>query len=76
MLVTAGNQLEAIGSGMVMIIDGYEIRHSNIADIPEGNPISVEKIIVHLCAKGNGYLLKERKFIESISETTPYYAEF
>lgn len=76
MLVTAGNQLEAIGSGMVMIVDGHEIRHSNIADIPEGNPISVEKLIVHLCAKGNGYLLKERKFIESVSESLPYYSGF
>lgn len=76
MLVTGGNQLEAIGSGMVMIIDGHEIRHSNIADIPEGNPISVEKLIVHLCAKGNGYLLKERKFIESVTETLPYYSGF
>lgn len=76
MLVTGGNQLEAIGSGMVMIIDGHDIRHSNIADIPEGNPISVEKLIVHLCAKGNGYLLKERKFIESVTETLPYYSGF
>jgi cyanophycinase len=76
MLVTGGNQLEAIGSGMVMIIDGHEIRHSNIADVPEGNPISVEKLIVHLCAKGNAFLLKERKFIESISETLPYYSGF
>lgn len=76
MLVTGGNQLEAIGSGLVMIIDGHDIRHSNIADIPEGNPMSVEQIIVHLCAKGNGYLLKERKFIESISDTIPYYNNF
>ncbi len=76
MLVTGGNQLEAIGSGMVMIIDGHEIRHSNIADIPEGNPISVEKLIVHLCAKGNGFYLKERKFIESVTETLPYYSGF
>lgn len=76
MLITDGNQMEAIGSGMVMIIDGHDIRHSNIADIPEGNPISVEKIIVHLCAKGNGYALKERKFIEAITDTSPYYNNF
>jgi cyanophycinase len=76
MLVTGSNQMEAIGSGLVMIIDGHEILHSNIADIPEGNPISVEKLIVHLCAKGNGYLLKERKFIESLTETLPYYSGF
>jgi cyanophycinase len=63
MLVTAGNKMEAIGSGLVMIIDGHDIRHSNIADIPEGNPISVENIKVHFCEKGNGYLVRERKFL-------------
>jgi cyanophycinase len=63
MFIKEGNIMEAIGSGLVMIIDGHDIRHSNIADIPDGNPISVENIQVHFCEKGNGYLLKERKFI-------------
>jgi len=72
MLITHGNQMEAIGSGMVVIIDGHDIRHSNIADIPEGNPMSVENIRVHLCAKGNGYLVQERRFVERMAkETTP-----
>jgi cyanophycinase len=66
MFIKEGNVMEAIGSGLVMIIDGHEIRHSNIADIPDGNPISVENIKVHFCEKGNGYLLKERKFIADI----------
>jgi cyanophycinase len=68
MLIKDGNLMEAIGSGLVMIIDGHDIRHSNIADIPDGNPISVENIKVHFCEKGNGYLLKERKFIPDIQE--------
>jgi cyanophycinase len=48
---------------LVIIIDGYDIRHNNIADIPEGNPISVENLKVHFCEKGNGYLLDERTFL-------------
>ncbi|MEO6329328.1 MAG: cyanophycinase [Ginsengibacter sp.] len=63
MLITAGNKMEAVGSGLVIIIDGHAIRHNNIADIPEGNPISIENLMVHFCEKGNGYLLKERKFL-------------
>jgi cyanophycinase len=62
-LVTEGNKLEAIGSGLVVIIDGHNILHSNIADIPEGNPISIENIIAHFCEKGNGYLINERKYL-------------
>jgi len=63
MLITEGNMMEAIGSGLVIIIDGHNILHSNIADIPEGNPLSIENLIVHFCEKGNGYLVNERKFI-------------
>ena len=63
MLITDGNKMEAIGSGLVIILDGHDILHSNIADIPEGNPISIENMKVHFCEHGNGYLLKERKFL-------------
>lgn len=66
MLITDGNKMQAIGSGLVIIIDGHEIRHCNIADIPEGNPISVENMKVHFCETGNGYLVEERKFIMEV----------
>ncbi|GAB4092476.1 cyanophycinase [Flaviaesturariibacter terrae] len=68
MLITGGNKMEAIGSGLVMILDGHDIRHSNIADIPDGNPISIENLKVHLCELGNGYLLRERTFLQEASE--------
>lgn len=68
MLITEGNKMEAIGSGLVVIIDGHDIIHSNIADIPDGNPISLENLKVHFCEKGNGYLLKERQFLPEASE--------
>lgn len=68
MIIRGGNVMEAIGSGLVMIVDGHSILHSNIADIPDGNPISVENIVVHFCEKGNGYVLKERKFIPEIDK--------
>jgi len=63
MLITEGNRMEAIGSGCVIIIDGHDVVHNNIADIPDGNPFSVENLKVHFCEKGNGYLVAERKFM-------------
>jgi len=69
MIISQGNRMEAIGSGLVMIIDGHEINHSNIANIPSGNPLSVENLKVHFCAGGNGYLIKERKFVEHINKS-------
>jgi len=61
-LVRNGNEMEAIGSGLVLIFDGHSIRHSNIADIEDGSPISVEHLIVHVLAKGNHYNVVQRRF--------------
>jgi cyanophycinase len=68
MLITDGNKMEAIGSGLVIIIDGFDILHCNIADIPDGNPISIENLKVHFCEKGNGFILSERKFLMEVQE--------
>jgi cyanophycinase len=69
MLITeGGNKMEAIGSGLVVIVDGFDIGHCNIADIPDGNPISIENLKVHFCEKGNGYLLSERQFLPEARE--------
>jgi cyanophycinase len=66
MIITQGNIMEAIGSGLVVVIDGEDVAYLNIADIPEGNPISIENLKVHFCAQGNGYQIDERKFISQI----------
>jgi len=66
LLISEGNHMEAIGSGLVIIIDGHKIKHSNIADLQEGSPISIENIIVHVLTKGNAFNLKERKFSAEI----------
>jgi cyanophycinase len=68
MLITEGSKMEAIGSGLVMILDGQEIMYSNIADIPDGCPISIENLKVHFCEKGNGYDLNERKYLMEARE--------
>ncbi len=64
LLIKDGNDMEAIGSGMIIIIDGHNIRHTNIADLADGSPISVENIIVHFMAKGDQYKVAERKYLE------------
>ncbi|MFP5041851.1 cyanophycinase [Parasediminibacterium sp. JCM 36343] len=66
MIVTEGNRMEAIGSGLVIIVDGHNINFTNIADIPEGNPISLENLKVHFCTRGNGFLVEERQFLQTV----------
>lgn len=62
LLITDGNKMEAIGSGMIVIIDGHDIGYTNIADVADNHPISVENLRVHFLAKGNQYFLQSRKY--------------
>ncbi|MGZ5242286.1 MAG: cyanophycinase [Bacteroidia bacterium] len=61
--VSRGTKMEAIGSGNVLIIDGHEIRQSNITSIDEGSPISIEGLIVHVLARGDLFSLTNRHFV-------------
>ncbi len=67
-VIKEANKMEAIGSGLILIFDGHNIRHSNIADLEEGSPISIENLIVHVMAKGNYYYLHQRKFFAGLAE--------
>ena len=75
LLITEGTNMEAIGSGLVIIVDGSNIRSSNIASIPNNEPISIENLSVHILVKGNGYSLTEKKFIQSFAELVQLEAE-
>ncbi len=62
-IVTGGNSLEVVGSGAVVIVDGRDIRHTNITEVGMGEPIALDNLRVSIMVRGNRYLLKERKFI-------------
>ena len=70
-IITEGNIMEVIGSGAVVIVDGKDIRHSNISDISEGSPISIEGLRVNILVQGNGYLIRERKFLKMVLDKIP-----
>ena len=70
-IIHHGKYLETVGSGPVIIVDGHAILHNSIADIPEGNPISIENLKVHFMSAGNAFNLQTRSFsAESIHEAT------
>jgi cyanophycinase len=63
--IKKGNEAECSGSGMVTILDGRDITHTNISYAEPGTPLCIANLRVHILVKGNGFLLKERKFIVS-----------
>jgi cyanophycinase len=65
LIVEKGNKMECRGSGMVVIIDGKDVAHTNIAIAEKNAPVCIEGLKVHILASGNGYVLDERRFIPS-----------
>lgn len=55
--------IRSIGSDSITIIDGSEITYNNIADIEEGKPISIAKLVVYLMARHDRFHLKSRTFM-------------
>lgn len=66
-VITEGNQLEVVGSGAVVIVDGRDILHTNITDVGLGEPIAVENLKVSIMVRGNRFLLKQRKFVANVN---------
>ena len=68
LLITDGSKMEAIGSGLVIIVDGQNIRYTNVASVGDKEPISIENLSVHILVENNGFLLNERKFLASYQD--------
>ncbi len=63
LLITGGNIMEAIGSGLIILVDGTNMRNTNLTDVEMGEPISVENLIVHVMSIGDHFDLKTKKLI-------------
>ena len=65
-LITNGNQIETIGSNLVIIIDGLHINYNNTTQVKKGTALSIENLIMHVLAKGNLYDIAERTFYRDL----------
>ncbi|KTD23635.1 cyanophycinase [Legionella lansingensis] len=61
LIIKNGSEAECRGSGMVVIIDGRDIRQTNITQIKEGEAVFVENLKVHILVKGCHFSLATRK---------------
>lgn len=55
LLIKDGNKMEAIGSGLVILVDGRKIKNTNITDVAMGEPISISNMIVHVMSQYDTY---------------------
>ena len=61
-IIRDGDRVEAIGTGVVVVVDGHDIHYTNISSIELGDPIAVEHIIVHTLVEGAKYELSTQRY--------------
>jgi cyanophycinase len=61
LLITDNSRMEAIGSGLVIIVDGREIKDTNLTQIELGQPISISHLVTHVLSKYDTFDIKTNK---------------
>lgn len=55
LLITNGRQMEAIGSGLVILVDGREVKDTNLTQVELGQPISINHLVTHVMSKNDTF---------------------
>lgn len=61
LLITNGKQMEAIGSGLVILVDGREIKDTNLTEVSLGQPISINHLVTHVMSNHDTFDLNTFK---------------
>jgi cyanophycinase len=61
LLITEGNCLEAIGSGLTILVDGRYISETSIYDVEIGSPVSIDGLRVHVMSLFDKYNLEKHE---------------
>ena len=60
-IVVRGSQFRVIGEGVVTVMDGSRMKHSNLAYRDEGEPLGLFDVCTHILPHGYRYDLKRRE---------------
>ncbi|WP_226064822.1 cyanophycinase [Kaistella polysaccharea] len=63
--------MTAIGSGLVILVDGRFIKDTNLTNIELGKPISIDNLIVHVLSQNDYYDLKTKDLTIVNSQYNP-----
>ncbi|HEX8563294.1 MAG TPA: cyanophycinase [Flavobacterium sp.] len=58
LLITNNREMEAIGSGLVILVDGREIKDTNLTQVELGQPISISHLVTHVMSKNDTFDLR------------------
>ena len=66
-----GDIMTAIGSGLVILVDGRFIKDTNLTNIQLGQPISIDNLIVHVLSQNDVYDLNTKDLTIVNSQYNP-----
>lgn len=55
LFIANGKQMEAIGSGLVILVDGREVKDTNLTQVELGQPISINHLVTHVMSKNDTF---------------------
>jgi cyanophycinase len=61
LLITDNTKMEAIGSGLVILVDGREIKDTNLTQVELGQPVSINHVITHVMSQHDTFDLQTYK---------------
>ena len=70
LLITNNTKMEAIGSGLVILVDGRQIKDTNLTEVELGQPISISNLITHVMSKYDTFDLQTYKMSIHSSQYT------
>ncbi|MCC5910707.1 MAG: cyanophycinase [Clostridiaceae bacterium] len=62
-VVDTSNEIQVVGSGVITIVDGKNIKYTNISEQYPDEPLAITNVNVHILPKGYRYNLVNRKAI-------------
>ena len=68
LLILNGRQMEAIGSGLVILVDGREVKDTNLTQVELGKPISINHLVTHVMSKNDTFDLDTFKMTINSSQ--------
>ncbi len=58
LLITNNREMTAIGSGLVILVDGHDIKDTNLTQVELGQPISINHLVIHVLSINDTFDLK------------------
>jgi cyanophycinase len=74
LLITGDGKMEAIGSGLVILVDGRQVKDTNLTQVDLGRPISINNMVVHVMSMYDTYDLNTKEMeIHNSQYSIPLY---